>query len=120
MSSVYEGLTPPQKKRYKSLLSSAKSMQKQGKLMFKDLEKLKNRVGDTLGKMPEELTADIKKSLDDFLPEGNVETQLNKAKDQINDMLKKLDKEYTSMRKSGGLLPERNIKAARALKRKKK
>ena len=85
MASVYESLTPPQKKRYKSLLSSAKSMQNQGKLMFKDLEKLKN-----------------------------------KAKDQINDMLKKLDKDYTSMRKSGGLLPERNIKAARALKRKKK
>ena len=123
MADTYKNLSEAQKKQYNSILGKAKSMQTQGKLMFKDLNKLKARVGDSLGKMPLELTLNPKKEMDSFLKRGkNPQTQMNKASDQIKKIVNKMNKEYTALRKSAGMSPERNMKATggKITKKKKK
>ena len=112
MADTYKNLSEAQKKQYNSLAVKAKSMQTQGKLMFKDLNKLKGRVGESLGKMPYELTANIKKEMDTLINKGkNPKTQMNKASDDVKKIVSKMNKEYTSLRKSIGVSPERNMKA---------
>ena len=112
MANTYKNLSEAQKKQYNSLAVKAKSMQTQGKLMFKDLNKLKGRVGESLGKMPYELTANIKKEMDILINKGkNPKTQMNKASDDVKKIVSKMNKEYTSLRKSVGMSPERNMKA---------
>ena len=112
MGDTYKNLSEAQKKQYNSLAVKAKSMQTQGKLMFKDLNKLKGRVGESLGKMPYELTANIKKEMDTLINKGkNPKTQMNKASDDVKKIVSKMNKEYTSLRKSIGVSPERNMKA---------
>ena len=112
MANTYKNLSEAQKKQYNSLAVKAKSMQTQGKLMFKDLNKLKGRVGESLGKMPYELTANIKKEMDILINKGkNPKTQMNKASDDVKKIVSKMNKEYTSLRKSAGMSPERNMKA---------
>jgi len=112
MANTYKNLSEAQKKQYNSLAVKAKSMQTQGKLMFKDLNKLKGRVGESLGKMPYELTANIKKEMDILINKGkNPKTQMNKASDDVKKIVGKMNKEYTSLRKSAGMSPERNMKA---------
>jgi len=112
MADTYKNLSEAQKKQYNSLAVKAKSMQTQGKLMFKDLNKLKGRVGESLGKMPYELTANIKKEMDILINKGkNPKTQMNKASDDVKKIVSKMNKEYTSLRKSVGMSPERNMKA---------
>ena len=112
MANTYKNLSEAQKKQYNSLAVKAKSMQTQGKLMFKDLNKLKGRVGESLGKMPYELTANIKKEMDILINKGkNPKTQMNKASDDVKKIVGKMNKEYTSLRKSVGMSPERNMKA---------
>jgi len=112
MADTYKNLSEAQKKQYNSLAVKAKSMQTQGKLMFKDLNKLKGRVGESLGKMPYELTANIKKEMDILINKGkNPKTQMNKASDDVKKIVGKMNKEYTSLRKSAGVSPERNMKA---------
>ena len=111
MANTYKSMSEAQKKQYNNLTAKAKSMQTQGKLMFKDLNKLKGRVGESLGKMPHELTANIKKELDIHINKGkNPTTQMNRAIDQTKKIVDKMNKEYTSLRKSAGMSPERNIK----------
>tara|TARA_R110002020_G_C15661104_1_gene716759 strand:+ start:78 stop:452 length:375 start_codon:yes stop_codon:yes gene_type:complete len=112
MADTYKNLSEAQKKQYNSILGRAKSMQTQGKLMFKDLNKLKSRVGESLGKMPNGLTLNPKKEMDSFLKRGkNPQTQMNKASDEIKKIVSKINKEYTALRKSAGMSPERNMKA---------
>ena len=108
MTDTYKNMSEAQKKQYNNLAVKAKSMQTQGKLMFKDLNKLKGRVGESLGKMPYELTVNIKKEMNSFI--NNPKTQMNKASDDLKKIVGKMNKDYTSLRKSAGMSPERNIK----------
>ena len=117
MADTYKNMSEAQKKQYNNLAVKAKSMQTQGKLMFKDLNKLKGRVGESLGKMPYELTANIKKEMNSLINKGkNPKTQMNKASDELKKIVSKMNKDYTSLRTSAGMSPERNIK----VKKKKK
>tara|TARA_R110000850_G_scaffold231921_1_gene356750 strand:+ start:288 stop:629 length:342 start_codon:yes stop_codon:yes gene_type:complete len=111
MADAYKNLSEAQKKQYNNLAAKAKSMQTQGKLMFKDLNKLKSRVGKSLGKMPYELTTSVKKEMNSLINKGkNPKTQMNKASDDLKKIVGRMNKDYTSLRKSAGMSPERNMR----------
>lgn len=111
MADTYKKLSEADKKQYDKLLKRAKSMQSQGNLMSKDLNKIKGRVGESLGKKPYALTANIKKELNDHIRKGkNPKTQMNKGSDDLKKIVSGMNKEYTSLRKSAGMLPERNMR----------
>ena len=111
MADTYKNLSEADKKQYDKLLKRAKSMQSQGNLMSKDLNNIKGRVGESLGKKSYALTANIKKELNDQIRKGkNPKTQMNKGSDDLKKIVSGMNKEYTSLRKSAGMLPERNMK----------
>tara|TARA_R110002096_G_scaffold36277_1_gene101502 strand:- start:1 stop:420 length:420 start_codon:yes stop_codon:yes gene_type:complete len=111
MADTYKKLSEADKKQYDKLLKRAESMQSQGNLMHKDLNKIKGRVGESLGKKHYALTANLKKELNDQIKKGkNPKTQMNKGSDDLKKIVSGMNKEYTSLRKSAGMLPERNMK----------
>ena len=108
---IVKNLSEADKKQYDKLLKRAKSMQSQGNLMSKDLNNIKSRVGESLGEKPYALTANIKKELNDHIRKGkNPKTQMNKGSDDLKKIVSRMNKEYTALRKSAGMLPERNMK----------
>ena len=110
----YNLLTTKQQAQFDAIINEAKTFQSEGKLMFKDLQReSKKRGGEGLGPMPPEFTQDVKKSLLKFL--ANQKTQkdvndgLSRAKKEASDFRKRLNQEYTQIRKRAGFSPERNI-----------
>ena len=106
----YFSLTTKQQDEFDDVVDKAKTMQSEGKLMFKDLQnEVKKRGGDGLGPMPAEFTENIRKSLIRFLDDKEVNAGLSRAKKEVSDLQKRIRKEYTQIRKKAGFLPERNI-----------
>ena len=108
-------LKPQEKKKFDSIVDKAEGLQSSGKLMFKDIQRLKKKYSSKTPviSMPSEFTQNVTKSLNAFLarkPEDRtIMQQLGVAEKEIIDLIKTVNKEYTQIKKSGGFLPERNI-----------